>query len=175
MEVRGIDVPGSLAYFVCGREVYFLSEFIEGGHRLNAFLSELSGGAEKRRALIALARWIRRIHSCRLYQRDFKSSNVLCRGGRYFLLDMESVMAGQIDGARRIMNLAQLNASVSNRVSLRDRLRFFYFYASGETWTRDRRRAAYQRIWEISSGKNTAIYDLGLDELLKQAGIGKGR
>jgi tRNA A-37 threonylcarbamoyl transferase component Bud32 len=173
MEVRGIAVPGSLAYFVCGHETYFLSEYIEGGQSLNAYFSALQGRAEKRRALNALARWVRRIHSCRMVQRDFKSSNVLCRGERYFLLDMESVMAGQPDDARRIVNLAQLNASISNRVTLKDRLRFFYFYASGKVWTRERRRAAYRRIWKISSGKDTAIYHLKLDELLKEAGIGK--
>jgi tRNA A-37 threonylcarbamoyl transferase component Bud32 len=173
MEVRRIEVPESLAYFACGHETYFLSEYIEGCQLLNAFLSGLGAGAEKRQALKDLAQWIRRIHSCRLYQRDFKSSNVLHRDGRYFLIDMESVIAGQPDDGRKLMNLAQLNASISNRVTLRDRLRFFHYYAAGKAWTRNRRRAAYRQIWKISSGKNTAVYGLGLSELLKEGGVGR--
>jgi tRNA A-37 threonylcarbamoyl transferase component Bud32 len=175
MEIRGIEVPKSLAYLVSGHETYFLSEYIAGAQLLNDFLTGLSSTGQKRQPLISLARWIRRIHSSRLRQRDFKSSNILYRDGSYYLLDMESVTARQPDDAQKIMNLAQLNASVSNRITLRDRLRFFYFYTVGESWPRDRRRTAYRRIWKISSGKNTAIYDLKLEELLKEGGIGKGR
>ena len=167
LEVRGIEVPRSLAYFVSGQSSYFLSEYIEGGQLLNEFLSSLAVADHKRRALKALAQWIRQIHSSRLWQRDFKSSNILHENGTFYLLDMDSVCAKKPDDSRKIMNLAQLNASISNAVTLKDRVRFFYYYTSGENWNRERRRAAYQRIWEISRGKNTAIYDLDLDELLQ--------
>ena len=175
MEVRGIENPRSIAYFVSGKASYFLSEFIEDGQLLNDFLSNLTTADKKRRALKALAEWIRRIHSSRLWQRDFKSSNIMHQNHRYIMLDMDSVRSGQPDRSQKTVNLAQLNASISNSLTLKDRLRFIHYYTSGDNWTRDHRRETYQRIWEISKSKNTTIYQLDLDKLLKEGGIGAGK
>jgi len=151
------------------RDVYHIAEdTLGGGLLLNDYLSSLTAGDEKRLALQRLARWIRHIHSRQIWQRDFKSRNVLFHNGRYHMLDLDSVrLEPRIGTARRMMNLAQLNASVSNAITLKDRLRFFHFYIAGARWPRNRRRAAYQKIWEISRGKNTAGYDLDLDKLFK--------
>jgi tRNA A-37 threonylcarbamoyl transferase component Bud32 len=168
LQVRDIAVPRALAYLASGNTRYYLSEYLGGGLLLNDYLSSLTAGDEKRLALQRLARWIRHIHSRRIWQRDFKSRNVLFHNGRYHMLDLDSVrLEPRIGTARRMMNLAQLNASVSNAITLKDRLRFFHFYIAGARWPRNRRRAAYQKIWEISRGKNTAGYDLDLDKLFK--------
>ena len=172
MEVRGIKVPRPMAYFVSGQTSYFLSEYIEDGQLLNDFLSSLTTIEKKRRALKILARWIRRIHSSRLWQRDFKSSNIMHQNDMYIMLDMDSVRIRQQDHEKKIVNLAQLNASISNALTIKDRLRFFHYYTSDDKWTRDRRRETYQRVWEISKSKNTAIYSLDLDRLLEESGIG---
>lgn len=167
LEVRGITVPRSLAYLAAGGTHYFVSEYLDGGQLLNDYLSSLATGGEQRRALRKLARWVRLIHSKRIWQRDFKSSNILFYNDRYHMLDLEGVRLKPLTINQKLTNLAQLNASVSKTVSLKDRLRFFYFYSDGESWPRSRRREAYRIIWDISKRKQTAQYDLDLDELIK--------
>ena len=169
-EVRGIEVPRALAYFVLGNTSYFLSEHLPDGQLLNDYLSNMPKGRQKRLALAALAQWVNKIHSSRLWQRDFKSSNIMCRRNRYYMLDLDSAKVQTVNFDRKIMNLAQLNASVSNSITLKDRLRFFRFFLDGSSRTRDRRVTIYNRIWAITESKDTAQYDLNLDELRKECG-----
>lgn len=169
-EVRGIEVPRSLAYFVLGNTSYFLCEYLQGGQLLNHYLSDMPLKHQKHRALEALAQWVKKIHSSRLWQRDFKSSNIMSSGNRYYMLDLDSAKVQTLSVDRKIMNLAQLNASLSNRITLKDRLRFFNFCLDGRSWSRDRRISVYNRIWAIAKDKNTAHYDLDLDELRKECG-----
>jgi hypothetical protein len=63
------------------------------------------------------------------------------------------------------MNLAQLNASLSNAVSLKDRLRFYSYYLEEEAAPRIQRRALYQKVWQITTQKNTMNFDLDLEKL----------
>jgi hypothetical protein len=67
----------------------------------------------------------------------------------------------------KIVNLAQLNASVSNAISLKDRLRFYHYLSGGSKTSRQRRRADYRLIWEITRSKTTFYYDLDLEKLWK--------
>jgi len=167
LTVRGISAPRALAYYKIDRDRLFLSEFLVGGMSLNDYLSALSDTRQKRSALKKLAGWLRKINSRNVWQRDFKSSNVLCREGEYYLLDLEGVKIRRLSHANRIVNLAQLNASLSNAITLKDRLRFFHFYAVDEKLSRDQRRAIYEKVWEISKTKSTKQYDLDLDALVK--------
>ena len=165
LEVRRIDVPRSLAYLTFGRTSYFVSEYLDGGRLLNDYLASSAFAAVKREALMRLARWVRRVHSNRVWQRDLKSSNIMHRGGRYYMLDLDSVRIRPVGEEQRLTNLAQLHASVGNAVGLKDRLRFFHYYTAEEPWPRERRRRAYRRIRDISRRKNTANYGLDLDRL----------
>ena len=165
LEVRKISVPRALGYFHFEKVSYFLSEFLVGSVRLNEYLSSLSDGNQKRRIFKKLALWVRQVHDRHIWQRDFKSSNILCLHGDFFMVDLDSVKIKKLSEDRRIINLAQLNASLSNAVTRKDRLRFLNHYWSGAGLTRVEQRSILQKIWDISKTKTTSYYDLDLDQL----------
>jgi len=166
LEVRDISTPRALAYFIMDGKSFFLSELLSDSIPLNNYLSALTFEKEKRQAFKKLALQLKKIHDHNIWQRDFKSSNVLCRNGDFFLIDLDGVkILRQLPGHKRIVNLAQLNASVSNAITIKDRLRFFYYYTAGKMPSRQERRNIYRKIWEITAKKNTAIYDLDITTL----------
>jgi tRNA A-37 threonylcarbamoyl transferase component Bud32 len=167
LEVRGIPVPRALAYFEIRGQRYFLAELLADRLHLNAYLSAISDKRVKRQALKKLALWLRTFHDSDVWQRDFKSSNILCRGSDYFMVDLDGVRIRRLSEQHKIYNLAQLNASVGNAVSIRDRLRFYHYYSADFQPTRQQRRAVYRKVWDITKTKNTKIYDLDFAELIK--------
>ena len=108
---------------------------------------------------------MKKIHDHQVRQSDFKSSNVLCKNGEYFMIDLDSVKIGRLTDKQLIINLAQLNASLSNMVSCKDRLRFFHHYTATDEHLRNRRRIIYKKVWEISHTKNTKTFNLDLESL----------
>lgn len=173
LSVRGVAVPRALAYFKSGRRGYLVTEFLVDSQALNEYLSSLVDVRLKRRRLGELARWLRRIHSAGIWQHDFKSANVLFCKGEFFLVDLDSVRLKPVSERDVIVNLAQLNASVSDAVSLRDRLRFFHCYSQEAGFQRPRREI-FRAVWRISQGKNTAASGLNLDRL-RPPPVGSGR
>jgi tRNA A-37 threonylcarbamoyl transferase component Bud32 len=165
LTVRGIEGPCALAYFRSPAGSWFVAEFLADSQPLNAYLSSLDDSRAKRRALARLASWLRRIHAAGIWQRDFKSGNVLCRNGTYFLVDLDGVRLEPVGQERVIINLAQLNASVSHAVTLKDRLRFYRYYSRGAEETRAERRRVFEAVWTISRTKNTAASGLDLEKL----------
>jgi len=164
LRVRGFNVPRALGYFAERGRRYFLNEFLVDSVHLNDYLSALTGAAAKRRSLKTLAAWLRRFHDAGIWQRDFKSNNILCCNGEFFMIDLDGVRIRRLTERDRITNLAQLNASLSNAVTIRDRLRFYQYYASLSSPSRRLRRKHYQEIWNISKTKSTAGYGLALDK-----------
>lgn len=167
LEIRDICVPRARAYLQMAGERFFLSDFLAGGVLLNDYLSALPRQRPKRLAIRKLARWLQKIHACHIYQRDFKSSNVLFYNGEYCLVDLDGVKIQRLSDRQKIVNLAQLNASLSNAVSIRDRLRFYYYYAPADRSSRARRRAVYRKIWAITGTRHTAAFNLDMDQLLR--------
>jgi len=167
LEVRGISVPRALGYFIFENTSCFLSEMLESGLPLNEYLSSISDERTKRRALKKLALWLQKFYDTHVWQRDFKSDNILCRKGEYFMLDLDGVKVCRWNAQMKIINLAQLNASVSNAISLKDRLRFYHYLTGAPKTSKQRRRADYRKIWEITRNKTTFYYDLDLDKLCK--------
>jgi len=167
LEVRGIPVPKALAYFRIADKSYFLSEFLVDGIRLNDYLSSIDSESQKRQALRVFAGWIRKIHEHRTWQRDFKSTNVRWQKGSYFMLDQESItVLRRLPSSRqKIINLAQLNASLSNAVTLKDRLRFFHYYMNGRPLSRATRRKIYHEVWTITETKQTSFFGLDTKKL----------
>lgn len=161
LAVRGIPAARALAYCRTRRMSYFACEYLEGSQPLNDFLSHATGAA-RRRAVGELARWLRTLHACGVWQHDLKSANVLCRDGRFYLVDLEGVRLGRVTARRAILNLAQLNASVSHAVGLKDRLRFYHAYRAAAPPPREARRAEYRAVWEISRRRNTRAAGLEL-------------
>ena len=77
------------------------------------------------------------------------------------MLDLDSVKIRQLSKLNIITNLAQLNASIGNAVSLKDRIRFLHYYWANENPSRNQKRFVYRKVWEITKTKNT--HDFGLD------------
>ena len=165
LDVRGITVPRALGYFVIDTVSCFVSELLDDRLHLNTYLSSITDERTKRRALKKLALWLRKFYDTRVWQRDFKSDNILCRDGEYYMLDLDSVKIRRISEQKKTTNLAQLNASVSNAVTVKDRLRFFYYYSADHHSTRQQRRAVYRKVWAITRTKNTSIYNLDIEKL----------
>jgi len=165
LEVRGIAVPRSLGYFVINNVSCFIAELLGDRCHLNTYLSSLSDEHVKRRALKKLALWLRSFHDTNVWQRDFKSSNILCQKEKYFMVDLDGVRIRHLSRQNKIYNLAQLNASVSNAITIKDRLRFYRYYAADSGQTRQQRRAVYRKVWNITRTKNTVLYNLDLDKL----------
>jgi hypothetical protein len=134
---------------------------------LNTYLSSITDERTKRRALKQLALWLRKFYDTRVWQRDFKSENILCREGEYYMLDLDGVKIRPLSEKQKITNLAQLNASLSNAVTIKDRLRFYYYLTAGQNPSRQQRRKVYRRVWDITRTKGTANYDLDIDLLWK--------
>ncbi len=167
LDVRGIPVPRSLGYYEIKGQRYFLAELLDDRLHLNAYLSALSDEKAKRQALKKLALWLRTFHDTDVWQRDFKSSNILCRNSDYFMVDLDGVRIRRLSAQNKIYNLAQLNASVGNAISIKDRLRFYHYYSADIQPTRQQRRAVYRQVWDITKTKNTKIYDLDFAELIE--------
>lgn len=165
--VRGIDTPLPLAVVertrgpLC-REAFLITRFLPGASELNACV-QAGVPAERKEAFIAaLAAVLRRMHDRGIYHADMKSNNILVQeagaGWRFSLIDLDrTYFTAGLDAGRRINNLAQINASVAACMTVRDRLKFFRFYAKGTDLYR-RRRACYRRVLAISRAKNTAPY-----------------
>lgn len=167
LEVRGITVPRSLAYYEFEGHRYYLAELLNDRLHLNAYLSAFSEERLRRQALKKLALWLRTFHDTNVWQRDFKSSNIICRNNDYYMVDLDGVRIRQLKNRQKIYNLAQLNASLSNAVSIKDRLRFFHYYTAGFQPSRRERRAVYRAVRDITLKKNTKIYDLNFAELIE--------
>jgi hypothetical protein len=150
-----------------GSKSYLLSEFLVDGIRLNDYLSAIENESRKRQALRSLAGWIRTIHEHRIWQRDFKSTNVLWQKDSYFMLDQESItqLRRLPISKQKVINLAQLNASLSNAVTLKDRLRFFHYYMNGCRVSRGTRRKIYRQVWTITQTKRTSSFGLDARKL----------
>ena len=167
LEVRGIAVPRSLGYFVVDNMSCFISEFLDDRLHLNTFLSSITDEGTKRRALKKLALWLQKFYDSQVWQRDFKSDNILCRRGEYYMVDLDGVKIRPLSEHQKIINLAQLNASISNAVTLKDRLRFYYYLTAGHQPSRQQRRAVYRKVWDITKTKTTFYYDLDIEKLWK--------
>ena len=82
------------------------------------------------------------------------------------MIDLDGVtIRNHLLDKKKIVNLAQLNASLSNAITIKDRLRFFYYYVAEEKPSKQRRRAIYQKVWTITSGKDTSYFDLNIEKL----------
>ena len=83
------------------------------------------------------------------------------------MVDLDGVRIRRLSEYNKIYNLAQLNASISNALSIKDRLRFYHYYSADFQPTRQQRRAVYLKVRDITKTKNTKIYDLDFTELVE--------
>ena len=165
--VRGIDTPLPLAVMerTCGplrRESFLITQLLPDARELNDYIRAADPGERKADFIATLAAMLRCVHDRGVYHADLKSINILVQetgsGWRFSLIDLDrTYFTDCLSFLQRANNLAQINASVSSRMTLRDRLKFFHFYAKG-TGFYGQRREYYRRILAISRRKNTAPY-----------------
>jgi tRNA A-37 threonylcarbamoyl transferase component Bud32 len=101
-----------------------------------------------------LAETLARMHATGVFHRDLKAGNVLIEAGgqgrRVVFLDLEAVrFPRRVSWGARVLNLAQLDASLPSEVGLRDRLRFLSAYG-GKRWHRDQLRALARETARMS-------------------------
>ncbi len=119
----------------------------------------------KRRFIDACARAVRHLHACGIYHADLKSNNLLVqengeRGWDLYFIDLDRVaFKRELSFRERAKNLAQMNASVTACIDVKDRLRFFKTYAQGTSVIHHKRRY-YKKILTISRTKVTHPYGI---------------
>ncbi len=171
--VRGIDTP--LPRAVVEKKVgpfviksYIISSFMNEAKELNDYINVFKSPAQiknKSAFIKACADALKNLHSKGIYHSDLKSNNILVTESEkdiwnFYFIDLDRVLFRKdLSFYQRANNLAQLNASVSSLITVKDRLKFFYFYAK-DTQLYDNRKKYYQRILKISSTKITEIYDI---------------
>jgi tRNA A-37 threonylcarbamoyl transferase component Bud32 len=165
--VRGIDTPLPLAVLerTCGplrSEAFLVTRLLPEARELNDYILATDLAARKGDFIAALAAQLKNMHDRGIYHADLKSNNILVQetgpGWRFFLIDLDrTYFLDNLSFSQRANNLAQINASVSSRMTVRDRLKFFHFYAK-ETKLLAERGKCYRKILAISRRKNTAPY-----------------
>jgi tRNA A-37 threonylcarbamoyl transferase component Bud32 len=154
LEVRDISTPRSLGYFKMDGKSFFLSEYLVEGMLLDDYLSSFTDEQQKRRALKELALWLRKVHECNIWHKDFKSSSILCQNGHYYIVDLEDIRIRRLTEENKIVFFGQLNASLSDAITCKDRLRFYYYYSAEKRPTRQKRRKIYREVWDLTSTKS---------------------
>jgi len=176
--VRSIQTPEPLAMLerTCGPltvESIIITRWLEHARELHAYVDrQVAGMPEDARAgfIKGLARALRQLHDSGVYHADLKANNILVQeqagGGQcFYFIDLDRVLfrAG-LSFKQRANNLAQINASVSRLMGVKDRLKFFRFYAKGTAVYRERKRY-YRKILAISRTKITAPYNIDFNDV----------
>lgn len=166
LQKRGINTPQNIAYLKKGRYSYYISAYLPNAVTVNEYFSAMQGcSTHNRRQIRKFAQWVGFVHSQDVFQHDFKSCNVLCADNEFYMVDLEGVRLRTPAFNDKVYNLAQLNASMSKYVTLRDRLRFFAVYAREQKLPPAERRVVLQKIWDVMLKKNTAYYDLAPEDI----------
>lgn len=100
---------------------------------------------KKRRFISSLAVSFRQLHNSGIYHRDLKANNIMIRElpdtWDFFYLDLDRVAFNkEITHKKKIKNLSQLNASISNCITYTDRLRFYRVYADVKNLTKENKQ-----------------------------------
>src|SRR5262249_15728300 len=147
------------------QEGYLLTEKIPDAVDLHAFvddLGRLSPGQRRgilRRLLDGLARLVRELHRRHLANRDLKAANILLQAQEdpaLWLIDLVGVTRPRrLSRARRVQNLARLNASFLTHPGLTrtDRLRFLRVYQQWNLFGRHRWKRWWREVEEASQAK----------------------
>ncbi|MDX1777943.1 MAG: lipopolysaccharide kinase InaA family protein, partial [Thermodesulfobacteriota bacterium] len=183
LQVRGLNTPSGLALiemkqFGLITRTILINEFIENAHELNDFVikyfkdkSTKSHVFNKDSFISHLAQTLRKLHDSGIYHADLKSNNILVNLDdnntiHFYFVDLDRVhFKGQLSFEQMANNLAQINASIADCITPRDRLKFFRIYAEGTSRMINRKRY-FKRIVEIGRKKNTRPYGLTISNPL---------
>jgi tRNA A-37 threonylcarbamoyl transferase component Bud32 len=140
-------------------------EFVDQAYELNDYvLKRFSTTVSpqdahvKNRFIKVCALRLRDLHEKGIYHADLKSNNILVKENRsdsweFYFIDLDSVaFCRKLSFKKRSNNLAQINASIADCITVSDRLLFFKTYARGTLLLKESKRY-FQRIMEIGRKK----------------------
>jgi tRNA A-37 threonylcarbamoyl transferase component Bud32 len=139
-----------------------ISKSIDGGISLKDYLSHYHSnqsdptGTAKRRALTALAHFVKDLHQKGVVHQDFHWGNILVEQGEattihFYLMDLHRIkLKVRLTDKERIHNLASLNTAFVLTRSKTERWRFLRAYVSGNTRWEQQSRHFARRIEALS-------------------------
>ncbi|HEX5022996.1 MAG TPA: lipopolysaccharide kinase InaA family protein [Candidatus Binatia bacterium] len=148
---------------------FYVSEEITGAKTITDYWREdilarkgTEGQVRRRRALRKLAGLFKSLHERRIYHNDLKAANILAldKGPA----DEEILNLVDLQGARkcyylsrrrRIKNLAQINRTLGNHLTAKEKLTFLQEYVGDGIFTRRKRRHLVRRILEETNHQMT--------------------
>jgi len=186
LKVRGVATPDAIACIVnrsfgLPRQTILLMEFVDHAYELNDYVLKRFGTTVspqdahvKNRFIQACALRLRALHEKGIYHADLKSNNILVKENpsdawEFYFIDLDSVsFCRKLSFKKRSNNLAQINASIADCMTVSDRLLFFKTYARGTLLLKER-KTYFQRIMEIGRQKNTQPYGVTFSPPGKQS------
>jgi tRNA A-37 threonylcarbamoyl transferase component Bud32 len=175
LKVRGVTTPDAIACierrsFGLPRQTILLMEYVDQAYELNDYvLKRFSATVSpqeahlKKRFITACALRLRDLHAKGIYHADLKSNNILVKETHpdtweFYFIDLDCVVfCRKLSFKKRAKNLAQMNASIADCITVSDRLLFFKTYARGTPLLKDAKRY-FKRIMAIGRKKNTRPY-----------------
>jgi len=181
LRVRGISTPESIALIentkgLFIKKSFYIYEYISHAERLNKYILKTFGDKisvttkRKQKFVCMLAQEIRKIHNKGIYHADLKSDNILVvengnDNWQFYFVDLDRVyFKKRLSLKERVNNLAQINASVADCISVSDRIYFFNEYAKKSSFIKQNKKI-YRQIIKIGKTKNTHYY--GVDFTVK--------
>lgn len=171
MLVRGIATP--LPYAVIEKkrgpfvfQSFIITEYLKDAEEINDYINIFRDPSLKHKKTTFIKEcslYLQKVHHAGIYHADWKSNNILVtengkNGWDFYLVDLDLVLFKKyISFNQRTNNLAQFNASISEVMTAKDRLKFFHFYA-GRSFMFKERKKYYQKILALSRTKLTEPY-----------------
>jgi tRNA A-37 threonylcarbamoyl transferase component Bud32 len=155
-------------------ENYFISSFMKEAKEINNYINVFKDPGHKKyksKFIKACAEVLKNLHSQKIYHADLKSNNILVTETekniwKFNFIDLDRVLfKKEISFYQRANNLAQLNASISSLITVKDRLKFFYYYAKDTPLYKNRKKY-FRKIIEISRTKKTEPYGISFDNIV---------
>jgi tRNA A-37 threonylcarbamoyl transferase component Bud32 len=152
-------------------ENYFISSFMKETKEINNYINVFKDPGHniyKSKFIKACAEVLKNLHSQGIYHADLKSNNILVTETekniwKFYFIDLDRVLfKKEISFYQSANNLAQLNASISSLITVKDRLKFFYYYAKDTPLYKNRKKY-FRKIIEISRTKKTETYGISFD------------
>ncbi len=173
MLVRKIETPLPCAVIERKRglfvtESFIVTKYVTGAKEINDYISIFRNPSAKHNKasfIKACALFLRKVHDAGVYHADWKSNNLLVTNNlenswNFHLVDLDLVLLREkLSFYHRANNLAQLNASISSVMTVKERMKFFNFYAEGTSLYSERKKY-YQKIIDIGRTKCTKPYGI---------------
>jgi tRNA A-37 threonylcarbamoyl transferase component Bud32 len=147
---------------------FIITKYIKGSKEINDYINIFMNPSvkhEKNSFIKACALFLRNVHNAGVYHTDWKSNNLLVtknldNSWNFHLVDLDLVLfKKKLSFHQKVNNLSQLNASISSVMTVKERLKFFYFYARGTSLYNERKKY-YRKVIAIGRAKLTEPYGI---------------